>query len=210
MTTFQIIQSSRVDGYGVVQTLEPIASIPLGSPVNIVGSSRGLDGNGQIVWSLVDYELIRVEDNGTLVFDYDVPRPQQLIFPNAGNDLEYGVDTGEIRWEPEATWITSDDVTEWLGISAATANDTAFIATCVAAANTYCYRARHEAGYHDDSDAVPDDSVSLGTVMYAATLYRERGSVDSFASFDQMGGAVPFGTMSRIKQLLGVGRPQIG
>jgi hypothetical protein len=210
MTTFQIIQSSRVDGYGVVQTLEPIASIPLGSPVNIVGSSRGLDGNGQIVWSLVDYELIRVEEDGTLVFDYDVPRPQQLIFPNAGADLAYGVDTGEIRWEPEATWITSADVTEWLGIAAATANDTAFIATCVAAANTYCYRARHEAGYHDDADAVPDASVSLGTVMYAATLYRERGSVDSFASFDQMGGAVPFGTMSRIKQLLGVGRPQIG
>jgi hypothetical protein len=210
MTTFEIIQSSRVDGYGVVQTLEPIASIPLGSPVNIVGSSRGLDGNGQIVWSLVDYELIRVEEDGTLVFDYDVPRPQQLIFPNAGADLAYGVDTGEIRWEPEATWITSADVTEWLGIAVATANDTAFIATCVSAANTYCYRIRHEAGYHDDSDAVPENAVKLGTVMYAATLYRERGSVSSFASFDEMGGAVPFGTLSRIKQLLGVGRPQIG
>ena len=210
MTTFQIIQSSRVDGYGVVQSLEPIASIPLGSPINIVGSTRGLDGNMQTVWSLVDYELIRVDADGTLVFDYDVPRPQQLIFPNAGSDLAYGVDTGEIRWEPEATWITSADVTEWLGIAAATANDTAFIATCVSAANTYCYRIRHEAGYHDDSDAVPESAVKLGTVMYAATLYRERGSVDSFASFDQMGGAVPFGTMSRIKQLLGVGRPQIG
>jgi hypothetical protein len=210
MTTFQIIQSSRVDGYGVVQSLEPIASIPLGSPVNIVGSTRGLDGNSQTVWSLVDYELIRVDADGTLVFDYDVPRPQQLIFPNAGSDLAYGVDSGEIRWEPEASWITSADVTEWLGIAAATANDTAFIATCVSAANTYCYRIRHEAGYHDDSDAVPESAVKLGTVMYAATLYRERGSVDSFASFDQMGGAVPFGTMSRIKQLLGVGRPQIG
>jgi hypothetical protein len=210
MTTFQIIQSSRVDGYGVVQSLEPIASIPLGSPVNIVGSTRGLDGNSQTVWSLVDYELIRVDADGTLVFDYDVPRPQQLIFPNAGSDLAYGVDSGEIRWEPEATWITSADVTEWLGIAAATANDTVFIATCVAAANTYCYRVRHEAGYHDDSDSVPENAVKLGTVMYAATLYRERGSVDSFASFDQMGGAVPFGTMSRIKQLLGVGRPQIG
>ena len=210
MTTFKIIQSSRVDGYGVVQTLEHLGSIPLGSYINVVDSTRGLDGNQQIVWSLVDYELIRVEDNGTLVFDYDVPREHQLIFPNAGDDLAYGVDSGEIRWEPEATWITSDDVTEWLGISAATANDTAFIATCVSAANVYCYRQRHEAGYHDDADMVPDGSVKLGTVMYAATLYRERGSVDSFASFDQMGGAVPFGTMSRIKQLLGVGRPQIG
>jgi len=210
MTTFTIIQSSRVDGYGVVQTLEHLGSIPLGAYINVVDSTRGLDGNQQVVWSLVDYELIRVETDGTLVFDYDVPREHQIIFPNAGADLAYGVDSGEIRWEPETTWITSDDVTEWLGISAATANDTAFIATCVSAANVYCYRVRHEAGYHDDADMVPDGSVKLGTVMYAATLYRERGSVDSFASFDQMGGAVPFGTMSRIKQLLGVGRPQIG
>jgi hypothetical protein len=210
MTTFKIIQSSRVDGYGVVQTLEHLSSIPLGSPINIVGSNRGLDGNQQIVWSLVDYELVRVEENGTLVFDYDVPREHQIIFPNAGDDFAYGVDDGEVRWEPEATWITSADVEEWLGISAATANDTAFIATCVSAANVYCYRTRANAGYHDDEDAAPDGSIKLGTIMYAATLYRERGSVDSFASFDQMGGAVPFGTMARIKQLLGVGRPQIG
>jgi len=210
MTTFKITQSSRVDGYGVVQTLENLASLPLGTTVNIVDSTRGLDGNQQVVWSLVDYELVRVETDGTLVYDYDVPRPHQLIFPNAGDDLAYGVDEGTVRWEPEATWITSSDVEEWLGISAATANDTAFIATCVSASNVYCYRVRHEAGYHDDPDAVPDASVKLGCTMYAATLYRERGSVDSFSSFDQMGATVPFGTMARIKQLLGTGRPQIG
>ena len=36
--------------------------------INIVGSSRGLDGNGQIVWSLVDYELVR-RSAGWLVFN---------------------------------------------------------------------------------------------------------------------------------------------
>tara|TARA_R100001129_G_scaffold92056_1_gene62892 strand:- start:154 stop:786 length:633 start_codon:yes stop_codon:yes gene_type:complete len=210
MTAYKIIQSSRVDGYGVVQTLENLASLPLGTNVNIQSSTRGLDGNSQVVWSLVDYELLRVDDDGTLVFDYDEPRPNQLIFPNAGADLDYGPDSGQVVWEPQASWITSANVEEWLGISAATSNDTAFIATCVAASNVYCYRVRHEAGYGDDTDVVPDASVKLGATMMAATLYRERGSVDSFSSFDQMGAAVPFGTMARIKQLLGIGRPQIG
>jgi hypothetical protein len=45
--------------------------------------------------------------------------------------------------------------------------------------------------------------------MYAAVLYRERGSVDSFASFDQMGGAVPFGSNGQINKLLGVNRAQV-
>ena len=210
MTTYTITQSSRVDGYGVLQTLEHLGNIPLGDLINVVDSTRGLNGNQQVVWSLVDYELVEVTAEGELVFDYDVHRPNQVIFPNAGADLAYGVDSGEIRWEPEPTWITSDDVTEWLGIAAATANDTAFIADCVSAANVFAYRRRVESGYHDDADAVPDGAVKLGTVMYAATLYRERGSADSFASFDQFGGGVPFGSLGRILQLLGVGRPQVG
>ena len=210
MTTYDITQSSRVNGYGVLQTLEALPAIPLGNEINVVGSTRGLDGNGQTVWSLVEYELVSVTDEGELVFDYDVYRPNQIIFPNAGDDLAYGVDSGEIRWEPEPTWITSDDVTEFLGISVATANDTAYIATCVSAANVFAYRRRAEAGYHDNADASPNGAVTLGTTLYAASLYRERGSVDSFASFDQMGGATPFGSFGRILQLLGINRPQVG
>ena len=210
MTTYDITQSSRVDGYGVLQTLEALPAIPLGNTINVVSSTRGLDGNGQKVWSLVEYELVRVTDEGELVFDYDVYRPNQIIFPNAGDDLAYGVDSGEVRWEPEPTWITSSDVEEFLGISAATANDTAYIATCVGAASVFAYRRRSEAGYHDNADAAPNDAVKLGTTLYAAALYRERGSIDSFASFDQMGGATPFGSFARIMQLLGINRPQVG
>jgi len=80
----------------------------------------------------------------------------------------------------------------------------------VAAANEWCYRRRVEANYHDDEDQVPDNAVKLGTILYAATLYRERGSVDSFASFEDMAAGQPqFGSMSRIKQLLGIGRPSV-
>jgi len=109
----------------------------------------------------------------------------------------------------EVNWIDADDVTVWLGIAAATANDTAFLEYCVDAANCWAYRVRYEAGYTDSPAAAPCPSSKLGTIMYAATLYRERGSVDSFASFDAQGAAVPFGSFGRIKQLLGIGRPQV-
>jgi hypothetical protein len=108
------------------------------------------------------------------------------------------------------SWIVAADVTSWLGIDVATANDTAFVTVCVNASNAWCYRKRREAGYIDSMTTVPSADVKLGATMYAATLYRERGSVDSFASFDSMGiPAAPSATLGRIMQLLGCGRAQV-
>jgi len=98
---------------------------------------------------------------------------------------------------------------EWLGIASATANDTAFITTAVNAANAYAYRRRREAGYYDSLSTVPSADVKLGTIMFAGSLYRERGSVDSFASFEQMGTPVAFGSNGQINRLLGVNRSQV-
>jgi hypothetical protein len=45
--------------------------------------------------------------------------------------------------------------------------------------------------------------------MYAAALYRERGSVDSYASFQDMAITAPTGTMGQIMRLLGIRRSQV-
>ena len=108
------------------------------------------------------------------------------------------------------TWIDNDDVQEFLGIAVATANDTAFIGTCVEAANCFAYRRRYEAGYKDSPTAAPCPSAKMGTILYAASLYRERGSVDSFQSYDAMSMPQPALSMGRVLQLLAVGKPRVG
>lgn len=110
----------------------------------------------------------------------------------------------------QVAWIDSDDVEVFLGIATATANDTAFLEEVVDAANCFAYRRRYEAGYKDSPTAAPCPSAKMGTILYAAALYRERGSVDSFQSFDSMSMPQPSLSMGRVLQLLGVGRPQIG
>jgi hypothetical protein len=110
----------------------------------------------------------------------------------------------------EVTWIDADDVEVFLGIATATANDTAFLAEVVSAANCFAFRRRYEAGYKDSPTASPCPSAKMGTVLYASSLYRERGSVDSFQSYDAMSMPQPSLSMGRVLQLLGVGRPQIG
>ena len=72
------------------------------------------------------------------------------------------------------------------------------------------HRRRVESGYLEDSlSTSPGGDVTLGSIMYAALLYRERGSADSFASFDAMGTMPVPSALGRILQLLGVGRPQV-
>ena len=156
------------------------------------------------------FYLDGVDDEGYLVFDYDIPRQNQVIYVNSGADVAYEAESGTLTYTQSVTWIVAADVTSWLGIDVATANDTAFVTVCVNASNAWCYRKRREAGYIDSMTTVPSADVKLGTVMYAATLYRERGSVDSFASFDSMAiGASPSATLGRIMQLLGCGRAQV-
>jgi hypothetical protein len=108
------------------------------------------------------------------------------------------------------TWATVGDVQTFLGIAVATANDEDFLADCVQASNEFCWRRRRNAGYNDSTAILPNAAVKEAAILYAAGLYRERGSVDSFQSYDAMSMPQPSLSMGRVLQLLGVGRPQVG
>lgn len=208
MATFDLAFAQRVDGVAAVQTFLP-TEIQVGDSVTVAGVGNDFNGTHTII-STEPFELVSVDEYGDLVFDYNIIRENQVLFYNDYADYTRDTTTGTIAFTPSVTWITNNDVLAWLGIDIATSNDTAFVASCVAASNAWCWRKRREAGYADSMNTVPDGSVKLGAIMYAGTLYRERGSVDSFASFDSMAiGASPSATLGRIMQLLGCGRAQV-
>jgi hypothetical protein len=207
MATYDLAFHTRLDGYAVLQTFVE-TGIQVGDSVVIAGADHGFSGTHKIV-STQDFEFIGVSDEGDLLFDSDVIRLYQFLYVNAGDDFTRDTATGTVTFTPSVSWCTNAMVLEFLGIDVATANDTAFITTCVAAANSYIFRKRREAGYTDSQSTVPDASVKLGTILYASTLYRERGSADSFASFDSMSSIPIPSTMGRIMALIGCGRPQV-
>lgn len=209
MAVSTITHVRRVDNYAAVQTLTD-AEVQTGDTVTVAAVAlAGFNATATVV-STEPYYLDGVDDEGYLVFDYDIPRANQIIYVNSGADVAYEAESGTLTYTQSVSWIVAADVTSWLGIDVATANDTAFVTVCVNASNAWCYRKRREAGYIDSMTTVPSADVKLGATMYAATLYRERGSVDSFASFDSMGiTAAPSATLGRIMQLLGCGRAQV-
>jgi hypothetical protein len=104
-------------------------------------------------------------------------------------------------------WITSTQVADALGLPVSA---DPFLNECTDAANAYCFRRRQKAGYDDDPDVSPGADVSMGTIIYAEALFRERGAVDSYPSFDAFAaGAVPSASMGQVNRLLGTPRPQV-
>jgi hypothetical protein len=209
MATFSITHAMRLEGVAVVQTLTA-TDVTVGQSVTVAGVGNGFDGTYTVV-AVPTALLVEVDDEGDFIYDYDQIITNQLLVIDAGDDVErYAVDPfGTLTWTPTCTWITSSNVTEFLGIATASANDTAFITTCVSAANAWAYRKRQEAGYRDSLTTSPGGDVTLGTTLFAASMYRRRGSIDGFQSFDVMDTTQPAMSMGDIHKLLGVNRSQV-
>lgn len=209
MASFDLAFNTRLDGVVVLQTLLP-SGIQTGDSVTIAGNAVIANGTYEVA-NTEPYQFVGLSDEGDFEFDYSTIFENQFLVFNAGADVSRDLALGTVSFTPSPQWITSTMVIEWLGIDPSTANDTAFVATCVAASNYWSWNKRREAGYADALSASPNASVSLGATMYAATLYRERGtSGDSYASYDGFGNMPQPVTLARIMQLLGCNRSQVG
>ena len=207
MATYTINFRQVTDNHIVISTLED-TDIGIGQSVTLGNLGSTLNGTYTVV-AVPIYLFLGVDEEGNHLFDYDEIIINQLMMQKTTADVDRSSVNGTLTFTETCTWVDSASVIAWLGIAAATANDTAFITSAVAAANQFAFRRRKESGYFDSLTTSPGSDVSLGTTMYAASLYRERGAVDSFASFDSMGSPTPFGSMGQIMRLLGVNRSQV-
>jgi hypothetical protein len=209
MATFSVTHHQRLDDVAVVQTLET-TDITVGQTITLTGLGHGLNGTHIVIAVPVNL-FAGVNEAGDLLYNENEIIVNQLMFQDVGDDLERSAADpfGTLTWTLTCTWINVADLTEFLGISGATANDTAFMTSSVNASNSWSFKRRNQAGYHDSLTSVPDAAVKAGVVLMAASLYRERGSIDSFASFQDMSISAPVASMGRINQLLGIKRSQV-
>lgn len=209
MATLDVAFKQRTQNVAVLQTFVP-HNIQTGDSVIVSGVGGGFD-DPVLVISVEPYLLVEVDQWGNLIFDYAQIVENQVIYKNAGADVErQAVTSGVIEYTQSVQWISAGDVLTWLGIQPANQNDVDYLGMCVDASNEFCYRKRREAGFTDSQTVVPGADVKLGAIQYAAMLYRERGAVDGFASFDGFGNPAPTMSLGRIMQLLGCGKPQVG
>lgn len=207
MATYTVTHKYLIDDYAVLQLLTP-SEVTVGGAIVVAGVDATFNGS-YVCYALPQYLYLGVDTQGDLLYDYQVPIQNQVLYAKTASDVERTAASGTLSFTPTCTWITATDIEDWLGIGTATAGDAAFLTICASAANAFCFRRRVEAGYIDSLTTVPSQDVKLGTIMYGGALYRQRGSIDQYASFDGMATAPVVGLSGIVKQLLGIDRPQV-
>ena len=210
MATYTVTFKQLLDNYAVLQTLTD-TEIEVGQSITVASVASPFNGTF-VVYAMPKYEYIGIDTEGDLLFNSNVSIPNQVLFKCTGSDVERTASaTGTITYTQDCTWVTTAELITYLGTEIANPSDDHTLAVQARnAANDFCYRRRQESGYADQLSVSPGHDVTLGTLMYAAALWRARGSVqDTFATFDGMGAASVSAMTPVIKQLLGIHRPQV-
>jgi hypothetical protein len=211
MATYATASKQLLDNYACISTLEP-TDIQVGDSVVVGALGAPFDGTFTVL-ACPQYRFVGVDgETGEFKYDVNVAVPNQILFACTGNDVEFvAIYTGTVAFTPTCTWITTANLVTFLGVSISDpSDDFTLITQAVSAGNQFCSRRRAEAGYNDSLSVSPSGDVTLGTLMYAAALWRSRGSLENvFASFEGMGSAPQQSLTPIVKQLLGIDRPAV-
>lgn len=207
MATYTLQYGVIIDGYVTVTTLTP-NEVVVGASITVAGAGAAYNGS-KTVYALPQYLPINVDSDGIIEYDTSYPLANAIMWADTQTAENLNAISGTVAYSPTCTWITYTQIQDWLGITLAGGSETAFLTQCAAAANAFCYRRRQESGYVDSLTTSPSADVTLATIMYGGAIYRQRGAIDQFASFSDMGTAPTTGLSPLIKQLLGISRPQV-
>ena len=209
MAAYSVQQKYLIDNYAVLVLLTNADPLEVGQSFTVTNVDATFNGT-YTVFALPQYYFNGVNEQGFFRYNIEAPILNQVLYAKTADNVDIVPATGTLTTTPVCTWITAGQIEDWLGIGTATAADTAFLTQCALAANSFAYRRRAEASYRNESlTTVPNGSVSLGTIMYGGALYRQRGGITDFATFDGLGSGGTVGLSPMVKQLLGVDRPAV-
>ena len=209
MATYTVTNKYLIDNFAVLQLLTP-SEIAVGSSITVAGVDATFNGT-YTVRALPQYLFLGIDTEGDLLYDYQVPIADQVLYAKTASDVERVAASGTVSYDPVCTWVTAAQVMSYLGITITNPSDDYTLLTqSVSAGNQFCYRRRQESGYIDSLTTSPGGDVTLGTLMYCAALWRSRGSIEAtYATFDGMGSAPQQSLTPIVKQLLGIPRPAV-
>jgi hypothetical protein len=209
MATYTVTNKYLIDNFAVLQLLTP-SEIAVGSSITVASVDATFNGT-YTVRALPQYLFLGVDTQGDLLYDYQVPIADQVLYAKTADDVERVAASGTVSYAPVCTWVTAAQVMSYLGITIADPSDDYTLLTqSVSAGCQFAFRRRQEASYIDSLSVSPGGDVTLGTLMYCAALWRSRGSIEAtYATFDGMGSAPQQSLTPIVKQLLGIPRPAV-
>jgi hypothetical protein len=209
MATYTVTNKYLLDDFAVLQLLTP-SEIAVGQSITVAGVDATFNGT-YTVRALPQYLFIGVDTEGDLLYNYQLPIADQVLYAKVADNVERVASSGTVSYDPVCTWVSAGQVMSYLGITITNPSDDYTLLTqSVSAGCQFAYRKRQESGYIDSLTTSPGGDVTLGTLMYCAALWRSRGSIEAtYATFDGMGSAPQQSLTPIVKQLLGIPRPAV-
>jgi hypothetical protein len=209
MATYTVTNKYLLDDFAVLQLLTP-SEIAVGQSITVAGVDATFNGT-YTVRALPQYLFIGVDTEGDLLYNYQLPIADQVLYAKVADNVERVASSGTVAYDPVCTWVSAGQVMSYLGITITNPSDDYTLLTqSVSAGNQFAYRRRQESGYIDSLTTSPGGDATLGTLMYCAALWRSRGSIEAtYATFDGMGSAPQQSLTPIVKQLLGIPRPAV-
>jgi hypothetical protein len=185
------ITKAKIEDGVATLTLSSVSGLVVGQGVIVYNVGNRFDGF---------HVITSVTGGGT----------NQITYIRSGQDVaEFDVVAGTLY--TAVTWIDEEDVETFLGYEPeAETSDADYLTEVVQGANCMAYRWRKNAGYSDSPVAPSCASSKLGTILLAGMLFRQKGSIDGFQSYQDMSITASTGNYGEVKKLLGVYRAQVG
>lgn len=189
-----VTKASLTDDVATLQVVS-LAGLYAGWAVRVDGLGAPFDGNH----TLLDVDTVVVAGVDTYQVTYA---------KNHVNVAEYSV-YGQLV--VPVTWATYADVVADIAYDPIDFTDISYLELALEAANSWCWNKRVQAGYSDIPTVAPEPQVKRAVIKTAGSWYKQRGSVDNFASFQELDtNPQPFGGMyPDILRMLGVGKPRV-
>ena len=109
MATYSVTNKYLIDNYAVLQLLTP-SEIAVGQSITVAGVDATFNGSNLVVRALPQYLYIGVDSQGDLLYDFQVPIADQVLFAKTADDVERTAASGTVSYAPVCTWVTASDV----------------------------------------------------------------------------------------------------
>jgi hypothetical protein len=122
MATYTVTNKYLIDDFAVLQLLTP-SEIAVGQSITVAGVDAAIFDGTFVVRALPQYLYIGVDTEGDLLYDYQIPIADQVLYAKVADDVERTAATGTVTYAPVCTWVTASDVMTYLGITIANPSD---------------------------------------------------------------------------------------
>jgi hypothetical protein len=135
MAVYSVTHKSLLDNYAVLQLLTS-NEIAVGQSITVAAVDATFNGT-YTVYALPEYLYIGTDAEGDLVYDYNVAIENQVLYARSGTDLTRTAATGTVTYTQTASWVTSTQIEDWLGIGTASSLDATFLTQCASSASAF-------------------------------------------------------------------------